>query len=247
MALPPFLTPLLGWNQTRKGKLVPNIADSDSATSVAIGSHMLNALGVNARSTLVGQQAGRALEEGVRDFLRTALPALDPIRQWSVERRRVVSDFEQYEHLARLQRLINQDPTKTLSTEIGTDYLIKPDVTVSIPSPRGGEFLHAALPCKWTIRSDRVQNIRHEGIILTRHRRGRQPHIVAVTPEPLPTRLASIARGTGEIDALYHVMLDELAAATAAVGTPKQRSALDELVSQRRVLSFDELAATLVL
>jgi hypothetical protein len=194
----------------------------------------------------VGQQAGRELEEGVRQFLRAELPRLDPSRQWSVERRRVVSHFEQYGHLARLQRLINSDTTRLLSTEIGTDYLIKPDVTVSIPYPLGGEFLHAAIPCKWTIRSDRVQNIRHEGIILTRHRRGRQPLISAVTPEPLPTRLASIARGTGEIDALYHVMLEELITATAAVGTNEQRRALDELVGQGRVKPFDDLAPTLV-
>ena len=225
---------------------MPNIADSASPTSVAIAEHIFRALSITARSTLVGQQAGRELEEGVGLFLRAELPRLDPSRQWSVERRRVISDFEQYDHLARLQALINTDTTRTLSTEIGTDYLIKPDVTVSIPYPLGGEFLHAAIPCKWTIRSDRVQNIRHEGIILTRHRRGRQPHITAVTPEPLPTRLASIARGTGEIDALYHAMLEELVAATTAVGTNEQRRVLDELVSQGRVKPFDDLAPTLV-
>src|SRR5262249_33246833 len=103
------------------------------------------------------------------------------------------------------------------------------------------------IPCKWTIRSDRVQNIRHEGVILTRHRRGRQPHIVAVTPEPLPSRIASIARGTGEVDAVYHLMLDELIAATNAVAPSKQCTILEELVVQRRLRPFDELAPTLVL
>src|SRR5262249_60722968 len=134
--------------------------------------------------------------------------------------------------------LINRDAAGTLSTEIGTDYLIKPDVTVAIPYPGGGEFLHAAIPCKWTIRSDRVQNIRHEGVILTRHRRGRQPHIVTVPPEPLPSRLASIARGTGEVDAVYHVMLDELMSATTARGTQEQQSVLEEMVTQARVRPF---------
>jgi hypothetical protein len=246
MAAPPFLFHLLGWNVTRRGARVPNTADSSSDTSVAIAAHILNALGITATTTLTGQSAGRMLEEGVRDFLLPALKGLDPSRAWSVARNRPVSQFDQYAHLARLQALIDADTTYTLSTEIGTDYLIKPDVVVAIPSP-GGEFLHAAIPCKWTIRSDRVQNIRHEAIILTRHRRGRQPHIVTVTPEPLPTRLASIARGTGEVDAVYHPLLDELLAATNAVGTRFQKAALHELVSQGRVQPFDQLAATLVL
>jgi hypothetical protein len=247
MPPPAFALALLGWHRTRKGKLVPNVADSDSSTSVRIATHIFNALGVTAEVSHVGQQAGRKLEDGVRAHLATALPKLDPARAWDVQRKKVVSAFEQYRHLAELQALINRDAAGTLSTEIGTDYLIKPDVTVAIPYPSGGDFLHAAIPCKWTIRSDRVQNIRHEGVILTRHRRGRQPHIVTVTPEPLPSRIASIARGTGEVDAVYHVMLPELVAAAAAVAPKKQQVILNELVVQRRLRPFDELAPTLVL
>jgi hypothetical protein len=183
----------------------------------------------------------------VRGFLAAELPRLDPTRAWDVQRNKVVSAFEQYRHLAELQALIDRDAAGTLSTEIGSDYLIQPDVTVAIPYPGGGNFLHAAIPCKWTIRSDRVQNIRHEGVILTRHRRGRQPHIVTVTPEPLPSRIASIARGTGEVDAVYHVMLPELIAATNAVAPNPQREVLQELVAQRRLRPFDELGPTLVL
>jgi hypothetical protein len=247
VAPPSFALLLLGWNKTRKGKLVPNIADSDSKTSVAIAAHAYNSLGISGQVPHVGQQAGRALEEGVRAHLAAELPKLDSTRAWDVQRKKLVSAFEQYRHLAELQKLINSDAGGTLSTEIGSDYLIKPDVTVSIPYPGGGEFLHAAVPCKWTIRSDRVQNIRHEGVILTRHRRGRQPHIVTVTPEPLPSRIAAIARGTGEVDAVYHVMLAELIAAANAVAPKNQRAILDELVTQRRLRPFEELAPTLVL
>lgn len=243
MPAPAFLLPLLGWRTPGVG----NIADTDSKASVAITAHMFSALGVSAPARGTGGEMGKQLEEGVRAFLQAELPLLDASRQWLVERKRLISDFTQYHHLARLQSLIKADKTNTLSTEIGGDYLIKPDVVVSIPTPSGDRFLHAAIPCKWTIRSDRVQNIRHEGVILTRHRRGRQPHIVTVTPEPLPSRLASIARGTGEVDAVYHVLFDELIAATNAVGTKDQKAALDELVGQGRVLSFGDLAETLVL
>jgi NgoMIV restriction enzyme len=247
VATPAFVLFLLGWSKTGKGKLVPNVADSANKTSVAISSHAYNALGITGSVLHVGQEAGRTLEEAVRAHLAVELPRLDPTRKWDVQRKKVVSAFEQYTHLADLQALIDGDAAGTLSTEIGTDYLIKPDVTVAVPYPGGGYFLHAAVPCKWTIRSDRVQNIRHEGVILTRHRRGRQPHIVTVTPEPLPSRIASIARGTGEVDAVYHLMLDELVAATNAVAPMKQRVILEELVAQRRLRAFDELAPTLVL
>lgn len=77
--------------------------------------------------------------------------------------------------------------------------------------------------------------------MLTRHRRGRQPHIVAVTSEPLPTRLAGIARGTGEIDAVYHVDLPGLLRATDIAGGPEQQSALEELVVQNRLLNLADL------
>jgi hypothetical protein len=78
------------------------------------------------------------------------------------------------------------------------------------------DILHANVSCKWTFRSDRAQNIRTEAVALMRHRRGPMPHMVVVTAEPLPSRLRSIAIGTGEIDCVYHVALPELQAALQA-------------------------------
>ena len=101
------------------------------------------------------------------------------------------------------------------------------------------------MSCKWTIRSDRVQNIRHECLQMIRHRRGRQPHLVTVTAEPLPTRLASIARGTGEVDAVYHIAYDAMAASVARNANPEQADAWHEVTGQRRVLSYELLADTL--
>jgi hypothetical protein len=64
-------------------------------------------------------------------------------------------------------------------------------------------IVHAAVSAKWTLRSDRAQNVRTEAFTLQRHRRGRTPHLVAVTADPLPTRLASVALGKGEIACVY--------------------------------------------
>ncbi|MBI2684094.1 MAG: type II restriction endonuclease [Actinobacteria bacterium] len=87
--------------------------------------------------------------------------------------------------------------------------------------------VHASVSCKWTIRSDRAQNIRTEALQLIRQRRGPMPHMVVVTCEPLPSRLAAVARGTGEVDFVYHVALDELvdgvAETVAADPSPSRR------------------------
>jgi hypothetical protein len=117
-------------------------------------------------------------------------------------------------------------------------------VTVGLHLPVG-RMLHASVSCKWTIRSDRVQNIRHEAVVLTRNRRGRQPHIVAVTAEPLPTRIASIAQGSGEVDAVYHVALGQLTDAVREYGTAEQRKTLDVLMRQNRLFDLSRLPLVL--
>ncbi len=238
----PFVAGLLGWN----GK-TPNIADTSSTTSCRIAGELLDALGVTATVKHTGQTAGKLLEDAVHDHLRTALPATVNGRGVIVSRKTVVSDFEQYRHLADLKRLIDEDATGTLRASIGTDYQVKPDVTVGLDAGGDVPFLHAAVPCKWTLRSDRAQNVRHEAVILIRHRRGRLPHITPVTAEPMPTRLASLARGTAEVDTVYHVALSELDAAVRQSGAKEQIVVLDELVGHHRLRDLSDLASTLTL
>jgi NgoMIV restriction enzyme len=236
----PFVSGLLGW---RAG--VPNIADTSSATSRAISAGLLEALDVTQNVAYAGQTAGRMLEEGVHDHLAAALPSVFNGRNVVTRRGTLVSDFEQYAHLAQLKRLIDGDQTGTLRASIGTDYQVRPDVTVGLDAGFGASFLHAAVPCKWTLRSDRAQNVRHEAVILIRHRRGRLPHITPVTAEPMPSRLASLARGTGEVDALYHVALEELTAAVHRSGAAEQIQILEELVGHSRLRDLAELAGVL--
>lgn len=225
------------------------MADSSSNTSRKIAEELLLVVKATKRGTRPGQTAGKELEEAIHQHLRGALPNAITGRAVTVSRKTKISDFAQYTHLATLQKLIDQDPTTTLRASIGTDYQIKPDVTVGLaPSVQGSPmFLHAAVPCKWTLRSDRAQNVRHEAVIMIRHRRGRLPHITPVTAEPMPTRLASLARGTSEVDAVYHIALDELQQACDSVGTKKQVEVLDELVKHGRVRDLSELAETLML
>ncbi|WP_081630763.1 NgoMIV family type II restriction endonuclease [Thioalkalivibrio sp. ALE16] len=75
---------------------------------------------------------------------------------------------------------------------------------------QGDQILHASISCKFTMRSDRAQNTRTEALNLLRNRKGRSPHIVSVTAEPTPSRISSLAMGTGDVDCVYHFALFEL-------------------------------------
>jgi NgoMIV restriction enzyme len=247
----PFACALLGWKPSSKNKLgwplVPNLADVDNPESMRIAAGMLDELGVaRDRPSAVPRDPGGPLEQAVCDHLGRALPHLERDRGWIVARGEIITRFDQYAHLSDVDRLVRANPE--LRITVGTDYLIKPDVVVGLGKVTTASNLpplHAAISCKWTIRSDRVQNIRHECLQMIRHRRGRQPHLVTVTAEPLPTRLASIARGTGEVDAVYHVAYDALAASVAANANPDQQDAWREVTGQRRLLSYELLVSTL--
>lgn len=269
MAAPAWIRPHLGYRR-RSGP--PNISDSANAPSVAISREMFHLAGIT-RGTLASptrsfeDDVARSLRTGVRRLARASPQA----RALTFRTEAPVSRYAQYEHLSRLQRLIEADPSDLLGVEIGRDYEISADIVVErAPAARtplartivkdllatwpdealGSPpiltapdlSLHAVVSLKWTIRSDRVQNVRHEAVTMIRHRRGRLPHIAVVTLEPLPGRLAAIARGTGEVDAVYHLMFDELWQAVRDSGTKYQVDTLRELVAQRRVLPWSWLA-----
>lgn len=228
---------------------VANTADKDSSQSTAIAAKQIELLSQEAASAHLEQAAqtsGSKFEDAVRNFLGEQLPALAPQLAWSVERGLAIDHFRQYRHLDEVARLVESDPSGLLRDALGTDYLVKPDVTVSRPDPPGEPVLHASVSCKWTIRSDRVQNARHEANVLIRHRRGRCPHIVVVTAEPLPSRLASIGQGTGEVDCTYHLALPELCAAVEEVGNAQQQRVLNELIANNRLADLNDLPAALL-
>lgn len=106
-------------------------------------------------------------------------------------------------------------------------------------------ILHASISCKWTIRSDRAQNTRTEALNLIRNRKGKVPFVAAVTFEPMPTRIASIALGTGDLDCTYHGCLQELLEAVEEIRNQGQKDMLHTLVDGRRLRDISDLALDL--
>jgi len=175
------------------------------------------------------------------------------------------SDFCQYEHLAYLSELTRKN--SELAASLGNDYMVAPDVIVyrelcddeeinkdslliddtickatDIRRKNGGKpVLHASISAKWTIRSDRAQNSRTEALNLIRNRKGHLPHIVVVTGEPLPSRLASLALGTGDIDCVYHFALYELIEAVKSVGDESSNEMLGILINGKRLKDISDL------
>jgi len=178
-----------------------------------------------------------------------------------------ITRFYQYEHLNKLKQVL--DEHNDLRAALGGDYFITPDIVIFRAPLKDQEInmyehlvdpnhdivdhtpirarnndlpiLHASISCKWTMRSDRAQNTRTEALNLIRHRKGPLPHIAAVTMEPLPTRLACIAMGTGDIDCTYYAALPELIDAVQKHHNAELLEMLMMLVEGRRLRDISDL------
>lgn len=176
-----------------------------------------------------------------------------------------IARYEPYTHLDDLATAISRNPT--LASVLGNSYEISPDVlvlreperdkvinreeiivddatakhTVIRRANQERAIVHAIVSCKWTLRSDRAQNARSEALSMIRNRKGRTPHIAVVTAEPTPSRLASLALGTGDLDTVYHFALPELTKAVSASGNDEAQSMLDILVRGKRLRDISDL------
>lgn len=190
--------------------------------------------------------------------------------KWHVERlgnRNAIKTFSfvQYEHLEYLKKVTKHDIQ--LASTLGNDYMVAPDIVIyREPEPdeiinrqeylvndsvamlsnmrmkcNSLPILHASISAKWTMRSDRAQNSRTEALGLIRNRKGHLPHIDVVTAEPLPSRLASLALGTGDIDCLYHFALYELVNAVKSTDAEDSIEMLNILINGKRLKDISDL------
>lgn len=190
---------------------------------------------------------------------------------WFYSTRYAISQFDQYEHLEYLDQIKKTTDNPLLASALGEDYIIKPDIVIGRRPITDEEFnrfgkivqsveepasmtplraanancsrplLHASISCKWTIRSDRVQNARTEALNLIRNRKGRLPHIAVVTAEPLPTRIAAIALGTGDVDCVYHFALHEMRSAIEEIDNEDQLDMLNIMIEGKRLRDISDL------
>lgn len=272
-----------------KGSRYPSFADSGSKNSIAIAWKLIEKINTESITfvedqSITAQTAGGRFEEITRNFLQNALDLLTHLRvgEWLYYTSIPISRFDQYEHLAALEKLSRENPQ--IAATLGGDYIIKPDIVVAkkpvypsdINRPQTEVIsddeeiaafspfifrsnapekliLHASISCKWTLRSDRGQNSRTEALNLIRNRKGSVPKIVAVTGEPLPMRIASLALGTGDLDCVYHFALPELQKAIEELikntgsSLEDQKDMLNTLIEGRRLRDISDLPFDLLL
>ncbi len=182
-----------------------------------------------------------------------------------------LAEYDPYLHLGALGRAVIANPE--LLTVLGNAYAICPDVVVTrspvtdelinrrasivdknpgtlrslrVRSSNQPRIFHSVISGKCTLRCDRAQNARSEALNLIRNRKGRTPHIMVVTGEPTPSRISSLALGTGDIDCVYHFALNELEQAVAAHGTDESRELLSMMVNGNRLRDISDLPLDLV-
>lgn len=223
-----------------------------------------------------GQHSGHAFEGICLIFIQSCFKHLEHLRkgEWTcshvTSRRSGISEFEQYRHLYELKALASAHPE--LATALGNEYAIAPDIIISrepfcdevinrndhlvdarvathTPFRRLNNettLLLASISCKWTLRSDRAQNARSEALNLIRNRKGRCPHIMVVTAEPTPSRIASLALGTGDIDCVYHFALPELREAIVETNNDEALQLLDIMIEGKRLRDIADLPLDLL-
>lgn len=248
----------------------PSNADGDSTTSIAIARAIFEQIQTESTlgGRLAGQISGSRFEQITRSFVQQTFSELRALRpgRWDFNpEKRAIFRFEQYHHLAELSEAAANNPE--IAVLLGSDYVIAPDVLV-VRHPEPDEFinagrllvdsvvaqraslrqsnnplpiLHASISCKWTLRSDRAQNARSEALNLIRNRKGRLPSIAVVTGEPLPSRLASLALGTGDLDCVYHFALPELIASVRSLEIEDSANLLKIMVDGKRLKDISDL------
>jgi hypothetical protein len=259
------------------GQIYMNFSDNSSKSSVNIGKGIVKRFNIEiSEEDIPGQSKGSAFELITLHYIKSAFDLLQHLHpgSWEYSIQEEISDFVQYSHLAELENFISDN--KSLAAMLGQDYIIKSDIIISrnlisddeinkkqnlidsttyanlnlvreVNNPKNQKILHASISCKWTLRSDRSQNTRSEALNLIRNRKGRLPHILAVTAEPMPTRIASLALGTGDLDCVYHFALNELIETIRDLNYDDQCDMLNTLINGKRLRDISDLVFDLLI
>jgi hypothetical protein len=65
--------------------------------------------------------------------------------------------------------------------------------------------------------------------------------VVALIAEPLPSRIAALAYGTGDLDCVYHFALYELLESVIALDSQDQLETLQTLIEGKRLRDISDL------
>ncbi|MGJ6122323.1 NgoMIV family type II restriction endonuclease [Mycolicibacterium sp. Y3] len=159
----------------------------------------------------------------------------------SAESRQVIQKLRRAAKLAqdddqRVQGLIRTMPEEAL---------LKLDIAITAPAT--AQRLLVGVSSKWSLRTDRAQDCIAQGGKLVNLRRGHMPHYAVLTMEPRPSMLKLLAYGSGSLDCVYHLALDELLQAANVLAVKKNKTKwppkllLERMVAQGRIRPYSAL------
>lgn len=247
----------------------PSNADGNSPTSIAMAKAVLERLAAQERprGRPTGQVTGGTFEQATRSYVQDTLsaPGANWPGTWNLDPdRRMIFRRGQSRHFAGLAGT----GTKCTGTAVVPDsgYILAPDIlVVREPEPNrvnnqdrisdkvaarqynhgqptnGHPTLCASISCLWTLRSGMVTYVKSEALNLMRYRKGERPRVAVVTGEPMPSRLASLALVTGDLDCVYHFALPELMKSIKALRLDDSLYMLKLLVQSRCLKDVSDL------
>jgi hypothetical protein len=154
--------------------------------------------------------------------------------------------------IRKSMRLATEDDSRVqeLIRMLPEESLLKLDIAITAPST--GERLLLGVSSKWSLRTDRAQDCIAQGGKLVNLRRGQMPHYAVLTMEPRPSMLRLLAYGSGSLDCVYHLALDELMNAARTLATKRNNPVwpplmlLERMVAQGRVRPYQALVDEVV-
>jgi hypothetical protein len=153
----------------------------------------------------------------------------------------LVSHLQQFVRIARA----DDAQVRNLIAMLPQESLLRLDI--GITAPPTAQRLLVGLSAKWSLRTDRAQDCIAQGAKLVNLRRGQMPHYAVLTMEPRPSMLRLLAYGSGSLDCVYHLALDELRRGATLLATKRgnpdwpPRMLLERMVLQGRVRPYRAL------
>ncbi|HTQ62286.1 MAG TPA: NgoMIV family type II restriction endonuclease [Candidatus Solibacter sp.] len=255
---------------------VASNADRNNSVSKKIALGLAKKLGASTASRVAGQVLEDPFVRACAEFIKTTFADLAHLRpgKWTVAKtsrhEMDITEFEQYSHLHYIKRLSEEH--SQLKMILGGTLYIKPDIVVfrepeddqgiNKNAPLVGDsdtpfaslrrrcsplpILNASISCDWTIQSDENQISRSLAQKLLKYRKGHSPHLMVITAEPHPERLAAMCLGTGDIDYVYHFALPELSVVVSELRCAAG-DILDKLVVGNRLRDICDLPLDLAI
>lgn len=179
----------------------------------------------------------------MKDTDKKLPPVIERMRTWIADREGLdIKGLHRLRlDLGRLTKILESeaDARRDFADQLAEESLLKIDLAVGSWASGHDPDLQVAISCKWTFRTDRVQDVVSQGSKIASQKRGRMPHFAAITMEPNPYFLRIPSDGPF-VDCVYHLDLPSLKQSLEGA-TESSQHLFNRLIKQGRLKDYDDL------